>query len=303
MRVRGAGVLLIVAMAGRLAAGREPIPLPVPDGPTLTILPVGDTSPITTPKEPPLPPVPSVIPPVQSVLPPATSGPGPSVLTGNPMAVAPDESIPLFMPPWHPEPPPATYSTSGCNFNVWCGNELFSPDFSTVQILAGDYTTRSGFGPKVPRFEYQAITYRAGFMLNAPQDTDAFWRGNMEVLGDITAGRISSGYGNYLVSPALIGRYNFVQPNASLIPYLQIGGGFAVTDASKDKSQNAIGQQFNARLFAGAGVHCLVHENLFLDIEGGYSSISNLGLADRGAGVHTLGIQVGLTYFFRSGGR
>lgn len=303
MRGRGAGVLLIVAIGARLAAGQGPILPPIPDGPPLTILPVGDTSPITPPKEPPLPPVPGLVPAPPRELPPSTKLSAPAFLKENPEAAKPVETIPLFVTPWHPEPPPATYSTSGCNFNVWCGDDLFTPDFSTVQMLVGGYCSSSSIGPRVPRFDYAAITYRGGLMINAPQDTDACWRGNLELLCDLTAGCVTSNYGNYIFGPAMIGRYNFVQPNASLIPYLQFGAGFIVTDADKDQTQNAIGQAFNARLFAGVGVHCLLRENLFLDIEGGYSSISDLGLAERGAGVHSLGVQFGLTYFFRSGGR
>ena len=307
MRGRGTGGLLIVALGVGMAVGQDPILPPIPDGPTLTILQAGDQIPVIPPKSlPPLPPPPAALPkqmpPSSGAIAPAPDTAAPSVLTANPEAPTAVEGTPLFVAPWHPEPPPANYTTSGCNFNVWCGDELFSPDFTTVQMLAGGYFSSKSIGPKVPRFDYAPVTIRWGTMINAPQDTDALYRGNMEVLFDLTAGYVNGSFGNYLFGPAVIGRYNFVQPNAPIIPYLQVGAGFIVTDAYKYRTQDAIGQQVDARLFAGLGVHCQLRQDLFLDIEGGYSSISNFGATDRGAGVHSLGVQVGLTYFFRSRG-
>lgn len=304
---RGALGLLIAAIGFGPVVGQEPSLPPIPNGPKSNLITPGKISDFSDDLLSTLPPPPGASPktiqPVAGIGQPVTNTAAPSVLTANPETPAPLPENPMFARPWHPEPPPATYSTSGCNFNVWCGDELFSPDFTTVQVLAGGYFSNKSIGPKVPRFDYAPVTIRWGTMLNAPQDTDALWRGNMEVLCDLTAGYINGSYGNYLFGPAVIGRYNFVQQNAPIVPYVQFGAGFIVTDAYKDRSQNAIGQQFDARVFAGLGMHYQLRQDLFLDLEGGYSSISNFGAGSRGAGVHSLGAQIGLTYFFHSGGR
>lgn len=282
--------IVVLGCLGQTLVAQGPILPPIPDGPRLDmelLLSGGQAPPDKLPE---LPPAPGEV-------------AAPKVLTETVNPLPPVNDSALFNAPWHPDPPPATYSTSGCHFNPWCGDELFSPDFSTVQMLAGGYWSSKSIGPKVPRFDMASFTLRTGTMLNAPQDTDAFWRGNLEVLCDLTASYVNGSFGNYALGPALIGRYNFVPQNASLIPYLQVGAGFIYSDAYKDRNQTAIGSEFNTRLFAGVGVHCLLRENLFLDVEGGYQAISNLGLTARGDGVHSLGVQIGLTYFFRSGGR
>lgn len=207
------------------------------------------------------------------------------------------------IPDWYPSPPPANYTTSSCNFNVWCGSERFSPDFSTCQVLLGGYTSIPGLGPRIPDFTYAPLTVRYSWMLNAPQDTTAFYRGNLEYVFDLTIAPITSGIGKAIGGPTLLWRYNFVQPNAGVIPYIQAGGGFHLTDAYKQRDQRAIGQGFNVVLRTEIGVRCFIAENWSLDIEGGYQYISNAQMATRNYGVNAIGAQIGFTYFFPSGGR
>jgi lipid A 3-O-deacylase len=208
-----------------------------------------------------------------------------------------------LIPQWYPSPPPANYTTSSCNFNVWCGEERFAPDFSTAQVLLGGYTTRPGFGPRIPNFSYVPLSIRRGLMLNAPQDTEAFFRGNVECLFDVTLACTTSGYGTGFVAPSGLMRYNFVQPNAMLVPYVQGGAGFIVTDAYKDRLQRAIGQGCEFYLRAEMGVRCFISDNWSLDVECGFQHISNANMAERNFGVNALGAQIGFTYFFPSGGR
>jgi hypothetical protein len=93
-------------------------------------------------------------------------------------------------------------------------------------------------------------------------------------------------------------RYNFVQPDCRLIPYLQGGGGFIYNDAYRDKTQRALGQAGEFYLQANAGLHYMVGPRCSIDAEGGYIHISNAGTNARNGGINALGGSLGVTYFF-----
>ena len=80
---------------------------------------------------------------------------------------------------------------------------------------------------------------RLGIMLNDP------WRvgplsGNFEFLGEVFGGGIFDGPGNIMTGASLVMRYNFVQPRARLVPYLQIGAGGVYTDIGEQESHGLI---------------------------------------------------------------
>jgi hypothetical protein len=204
--------------------------------------------------------------------------------------------------PWHPNPPPAAYAGSACNFNLNCGDDIFSPDFRSYQVLVGAYAS-SSLGPTINSFDYIPITFRAGWMLTAPNDEDGWLRGNWECLAGLTVADIFTKYGSYYVGPAAYLRRNFVLPGASLVPYAQLGVGFILTDAFEADWQRAIGQAFEFQFHAQIGFRYLISQNWSLDIEGGYQHTSNAGMSSRNAGVNALGGQVGFTYHFPSVGK
>lgn len=212
------------------------------------------------------------------------------------------ENAPLHVRPWHPSPPPAAFAGSACNFNTYGGGDLFSPDFNSWQVLVGGYAS-SSLGPNIPSFNYLPITFRSGFMLTAPDDDDGHFRGNWECLTGVTVAPIISKYGHCLVGPSVYLRRNFVWPDASIVPYTQLGAGFILTDAYKDDWQRAVGQALEFHLHAQIGVRYFISDNWSLDIEGGYQRIGNANLASRNAGVNALGGQIGFTYHFPAGGK
>ncbi len=250
--------------------------------------------------------------PTGELLPPVETGPAlPWWLEGQnaipPDAIAPahlEQPVggPVHGPPWHPTPPPAAFAGSACNFNVYNGDDIFSPDFRSYQILAGAYAS-SSIGPTIHAFNYLPITFRSGWMLTAPDDNDGYLRGNWECLADVTAAPIFSKYGHCLFGPSVNLRRNFVWPGASLVPYTQVGAGFLITDAYKEDWQRAIGQAFELEAHAQIGLRYFISDNWSLDIEGGYQHISNAGMASRNAGVNALGGQLGVTYHFPAGVR
>ncbi|HJZ91011.1 MAG TPA: acyloxyacyl hydrolase [Gemmataceae bacterium] len=283
-RRRRIALLAVVALAtptGVLAQGynRSGVAPPIPTGKPLTPIPGADTRPPLYEDD--------------AVLPASAQ----ELAAPTPTEMPPGTANPIVPQPWHPTPPPAGYASSACNFNTSCSEGIFSPGATSVQVVAGVYSSVK-LGPTIPTFTYYPVSIRHGYMLTAPSDTDSKWRGNWEFLCDLTVAAITSHYGHYLVGPSFFLRHNFVQPDAVVVPYGQLGAGFLLNDAHQDETQSAIGSFFEFYLHAEIGLKYFVCKNLSLDIEGGFQHISNARLADRNLGVNAMGAQVGFTYYF-----
>ncbi len=164
--------------------------------------------------------------------------------------------------------------------------------------MTGAMTADSGLGPKTPNFNYVPINLRIGYTC---QDTNwtGIMRGCFEPMFEITSGVVWDGFGDYFVGPSLLLRYNYIQPNARLIPYLQCGAGFVFTDAHVDPYEHAIGQEFEFALQASAGLRRMIKPNLSFEAEFKYMHISNANLAPRNEGINAIGGMVGFTYYFQ----
>lgn len=213
--------------------------------------------------------------------------PGPSSGPGD--MPLPQGWVPLE---WVPTPPDA------CPEGVCCeGPEVFARKQLSFQFLAGAYFS-TGLGPETPEFNYLPVAFRFGCMLNDPRHDGTCLRGNWEVLLEGIVAPIVSGFGDILTGPSLLLRYNFIQPEARLVPYLQAGIGVVYTDAADAPNQRAIGQEVEFLLQAALGVRCFLGDNWTLDVEAGFQHISNADLADANGGINDFGASIGLTYFF-----
>jgi hypothetical protein len=86
-----------------------------------------------------------------------------------------------------------------------------------------------------------------------------------EILLDSFAAGITDGPGNWLVGGRVFGRYNFIQPGARVVPYLQVSAGALGNDIYLDHTQKIIGGGFEFT----TGVSTLMHtneDNLFVSI-------------------------------------
>ncbi|HLJ93809.1 MAG TPA: acyloxyacyl hydrolase, partial [Gemmataceae bacterium] len=182
---------------------------------------------------------------------------------------------------------------------VDCYAEAFAKHHATLQLLGGAYFSPVGLGPRTqPRFNFAPIDLRLGCMLYSPCPDACCLRGNIEALLELTAAPVIYGFGDIVTGPTILLRYNFVQPDWRLVPYLQGGGGFTYNDGYRDKSQRALGQAGEFYLQATAGFHYLLSSHCSIDLEGGYLHISNAGTNDRNGGINALGGSLGITYFF-----
>ncbi len=93
-------------------------------------------------------------------------------------------------------------------------------------------------------------------------------------------------------------RYNFVQPSARFVPYLQGGAAAFVSDISESKRQKDIGGTFEADLRAGVGSGFLICRGWSLNSELFFEHISNAGTQTRNVGINALGGLLGVSRSF-----
>ncbi|MES2309908.1 MAG: acyloxyacyl hydrolase [Verrucomicrobiota bacterium] len=168
----------------------------------------------------------------------------------------------------------------------------------SFEAMAGPFfspiTGKSGTRPD---FDFVSTSLRLGWMLSTPGETETWNRGNWEALLDLQTSGIFNGAGNVMVGPALLLRYNFVQPDWKWVPYVQIGGGVVYTDAYQDQNQRLIGQAVEFTPQAAAGFHYFLNQNWSLNAELSFMHVSNANMASRNVGVNALGGMVGFSYF------
>ena len=168
----------------------------------------------------------------------------------------------------------------------------------SFQIVSGALFSLTGLPEGSPVFNYAQTNLRLGWMLTSPGPHPSFMRGNWEGLFEITNSIIFNGFGNYIGGITGLLRYNFVQPDWKLIPYIQGGVGVVYNDAYKDKTQNAIGQAIEFTPQFSLGVHYLLTRNWSIDAEGMFHHISNANMSKRNGSINALGGFMGVTYRF-----
>jgi len=176
------------------------------------------------------------------------------------------------------------------------GNRPFEEARFSLQIVSGALFSLTNLPEDSPVFNYAQTNLRLGYMLTSPGPQDSFLRGNWEVLGEITNAIIFEGPGNYIGGITCLFRYNFVQPDWRLIPYVQGGAGIVYNDAYKEKTQQAIGQAIEFTPQFSLGCHYLFADNWSVDLEGMFHHISNANMAERNRSINAVGGFIGITY-------
>lgn len=148
-----------------------------------------------------------------------------------------------------------------------------------------------------PAIDYSLDSLRLGIMLNDPWSLGLL-SGNFELMGEISAGPVVNGPGNVLAGASLVFRYNFVQPQARLIPYLQIAAGGVYTDIPENESRGLISLPVEFNLQGVAGTRVMLNEHWSLVIEGVYRHISNAEIKKPNFGIDSVGGNVGFGFSF-----
>lgn len=162
----------------------------------------------------------------------------------------------------------------------------------------GSYYLFDRGGNERVSIDYALNSARVGLMLWRPMGPGIF-RGNVEMLGEVFGGPIFHGPGDVALGGTLLFRYNFVQPGARLIPYVQGGAGPVYTDIPEGAAaSDAIGQEVSFNLQAIVGMRYLVNEKWSVSGELNYRHISNAGMSDPNYGIDQLGGAVGFSFSF-----
>jgi opacity protein-like surface antigen len=122
-------------------------------------------------------------------------------------------------------------------------------------------------------------------------NTEFFFRGDYD---QIVRGP-ETHYEGLVVGP----RYNFVQPNWKLIPYIEGGVGFVFADSRPDIG--GLGQDFNFTFTVGAGAKYNFTDCFFARLGVEYQHVSNAGLSEPATANHpidALGPKLSFGYAF-----
>ena len=153
---------------------------------------------------------------------------------------------------------------------------------------------RSGNRPSV---DFAVESARYGLMLSNPHGSN-FLAGNFEFLNELFVGPIFQGPGNVIAGSTVFIRYNFIQPRARIIPYLEIGGGLIYTDISERESGGLVSLPVEFNLQGTLGTRLMLNERWSLVIEAGYRHISNAEIKKPNFGVNSIGGNLGFGFFF-----
>lgn len=177
-------------------------------------------------------------------------------------------------------------------------DKIFVEDRISVQVLQGALFSDSGIGPSIPDINYLQSNVRLGWMLNSAAYDESPLDGNVEVLLETSFSKVVGDLGDLMFGPTALIRYNFVQPDWFVVPYIQGGAGIVYTDIYEHPDQRAVGQAVEFTPTAGAGAHFIIDKNWMVDLEFRFQHVSNAGMGDRNLGINAIGGFLGFTYFF-----
>ncbi len=176
---------------------------------------------------------------------------------------------------------------------------IFNEDEFSLQAMVGYFSSSAcSIGTDTSDFRYTQLNLRLGRMMGDPIKIGVLPKGNLETLIQVSSSNFSRNPGNDSMGVAVLLRYNIVQDNWKIVPYIQTGVGIIHTNVHKDYSQRAIGQSIEFTPQVSLGFRYLLSENWSIDAEGMFHHISNAGLDERNDGVNSVGVFAGFTYNF-----
>ena len=139
-----------------------------------------------------------------------------------------------------------------------------------------------------------------GWMLTnpAPLFGHSCLRGNWEVLGNLFGAGVVKGSGGFMTGGRLLLRYNFVQPQARWVPFVQIGAGGLGDNIYQHRDQRVVGSGFEFTLVADAGVRYFITPQWAAIVTADFEHVSNAGTAARNLGINASGGMLGVGWFF-----
>jgi lipid A 3-O-deacylase len=177
---------------------------------------------------------------------------------------------------------------------IWAGEvgEGFRPDVQTFSIEPGVALGLQAFGgQQVHDLGLLSLSY--GHMLGEVMGGDHWYRGNLELRGELFSGGQFSPNAVPLVGLTPHLRYNFAT-SSRWVPFADLGAGVTASGIGPPDQSGT----FEFNLQANIGTHWFVKDNLALTFEVGYLHMSCAGLHDPNLGVNTVKGMLGVTWFF-----
>lgn len=178
--------------------------------------------------------------------------------------------------------------------------DVFTRGRLSLQLVSGVINSMTKLPEGSPVLGYAQTNVRVGWMTQSPSQEKSFWRGNWEVIGEVSNSFIYKGPGTYIGGVTALLRYNFVQPGWRFIPFVQGGVGIVYNDIYEDETQKAVGQAIEFTPQCSLGLRYLINKNWSVDGEAIFHHISNAGMANRNRSLNSLGGFVGVTYYLDS---
>jgi opacity protein-like surface antigen len=127
--------------------------------------------------------------------------------------------------------------------------------------------------------------------------SDSWLRGYHQFYMSAVLEPIFRGIENHYFGFNLGMRYNFVQPNSRLVPYISggVGGGWIDSHPEIPGGQ---GQDFTFNILSAAGISYNVNDHWKIDVGALYQHLSNGGQTDPNPSVNLFGPQIGVTCSF-----
>ena len=144
-----------------------------------------------------------------------------------------------------------------------------------------------------PTINYSIAGAGLGVMLTDLHGS-SFYRGNLELSGELFGDMIFNGQGSYFTGPTVLLRYNFVPKDWFLLPYGEIGGGFLFTDYER----RIVGQAFQFHIDAAGGLRHFFNRRVAAELEFRFQHISNANTGVHNLGINAAGPVLGISWFF-----
>ncbi len=151
-----------------------------------------------------------------------------------------------------------------------------------------------------PKLTYGQGDLSLGWMLTSPRPGlgQNWLRGNWEALANVFGAGVAKGPSGIMVGGRGQIRYNFIQPDARWVPFVQLGAGGLGDDIYRHRDQRLVGSGFEFTLTADAGLRYLISPRWSVLIMADFEHVSNANTASRNVGVNAVGGMAGMGCFF-----
>lgn len=178
--------------------------------------------------------------------------------------------------------------------NIWVngvGNGFRSGAQSASLSLGAGYGVQILGSRQSHDLALAGISY--GYMLGSVMGEGHWYRGNLELRGELISGGQFAPSSDWLVGITPHLRYNFAT-GTRWIPYVDVGAGLSATSIGPPDLSNC----FEFNLQAATGVRWFIRDNVALGIEARYLHMSDAGISKPNLGLNNVNGMLSISWFF-----